>query len=94
MVESVTSQKDIPAAPYYVLSNDTFMSGWGYAKNTINTLIFPCCDWDTAKKVMEYAESRSDQNRVRICCSKPTLRAGHFYQVKTQEEYPHWYSLE
>jgi hypothetical protein len=94
MVDSVRTQKDIPTALYYVCSNDTFMSGWGYAQGLINTLIFPCDSYDEAKKVMEHAEGRSDQNWVRLCGSKPKLRAGHFYQVKTKVEYPHWYGME
>lgn len=61
--------KDIPSAPYYVLSNDSFMSDWGAARSKINTCVVPCATWDEAVAVQHYVQSRREQKRVRIACS-------------------------
>jgi hypothetical protein len=75
----------------WVLCNDSFMSGWGEARGVINTLIFPCVDLAQANIVADNARRRSDQKYVRIVSHAPRLRDGHFYQVKTIEDYPTWY---
>ena len=56
----------IPKAEYYVLSNDSFMSGWGGASGKINTCVVPCETYEEAEAVADYARSRSDQKRIRI----------------------------
>jgi hypothetical protein len=56
----------IPKAAWYVLSNDSFMSGWGYAKGKINTCVVPCLSYHQAMIVRDYVLSRKDQKRVRI----------------------------
>ena len=59
----------IPKARCYVLSNDSFMSGWGGAKGKINTCVVPCDSWEQAKAVERYVRTRSDQKRIRIATS-------------------------
>ena len=44
----------IPKAAWYVLSNDSFMSGWGYAKGKINTCVVPCLSYHQAMIVRDY----------------------------------------
>lgn len=84
---------NIPDAPYYVLSNDTFMSGWGCASGKINTLILPCDSWEEANTVATNAKTRKEQKYVRIVDKKPRLRhATHVYSVHTREEYWGWYT--
>jgi len=63
--------KSIPNAPYYVLSNDSFMSGWGYARDKINTCVVPCQTHNQARRVMRYISLREDQKRIRIINKKP-----------------------
>ena len=87
----VTSQGQIPDAPYYVTTTDRFMSGWGPAKRKDNRLIFPCESMAEAMRVDSYAKNRGDQMRVFICTSKPKVRAHHYTQVKTKDQYPNWY---
>jgi hypothetical protein len=87
-----TSQ--IPAARFYVLSNDRFMSGWGKARNMINTIVLPCRSYEEAEAVARYAKSREEQYRVRIVSRKPTLRRGVLYSVvEKPDDYSLWYSL-
>lgn len=84
--------REIPKADYYVLSNDTFMSGWGPAKNKTNTLVIPCRDYEEAQAVERYARSRTDQTRVRIVGNKPKLRPGVLYSVvQDREDFSAWY---
>jgi hypothetical protein len=92
---SVTIEKrsDIPDAPVYVLSNDSFMSGWGPARGKINTVILPCDSLEEARRVADYARSRTDQKRVRIVGDKPRLQSDttHLYSLLTKEDAPAWY---
>ena len=44
MSTMVTTAAAIPPAPYYVLSDDAFMSDWGEAAGRVNTIILPCSD--------------------------------------------------
>lgn len=74
----------IPKAKCYVLSNDSFMSGWGYAKNKINTVVVPCESLEQAKKVEKYVESRSDQKYIRITTNKPRTKQHVLYSLELE----------
>jgi hypothetical protein len=91
MSKQVKSATEIPSAPLYVLANDSFMSGWGDAKNRTNTVILPCADAEEAAKVVAYVKSRPEMKRVRTLHRKPTLRAGILYSLMTREEAPVWF---
>ena len=92
MDDQITSKAQIPDAPYYVLTNDKFMSGWGMAEHKINTLIFVCDSYKQAQIVEKNALGRTDQTRVRIVSNKPKLNnSTHYYQLKTQASYDSWY---
>ena len=92
---SVSTRREIPSAPYYVLSNDTFMSGWGHAENRVNTVILPCQSYDEAEQVAAYARGRSDQTRVRILSTKPRLQCeSHLYSLMSRDDAPAWYPDE
>jgi hypothetical protein len=64
----------IPDAPLYVLSNDTFMSGWGPARERINVCVVPVASDEEAKLVEAYMESRDDQRYIRRAHSRPRAR--------------------
>jgi hypothetical protein len=100
----VTTVREIPTAPYYVLSNDRFMSGWGRAHTSgafgnpypdrgalTNTIILPCENWTEALIVKENAERRTDQTRVRIVVNKPRLRSEHVYSLLTRLTAEWWF---
>lgn len=91
MSRIVDSRRDIPDAPYYVLANDNFMSGWGPAKGKINTVILPCESYEEVRWVEDYASSRSEMSYVRIAGEKPRLRAGRLYSLLTRENASAWY---
>ncbi len=63
------TQIAIPKAEYYVLSNDSFMSGWGQSRNPINICVVPCDTYEEAERVERYVRTRSEQKRVRIASS-------------------------
>lgn len=67
--------KEVPDAPLYIVSTDTFMSGWGAAKGKVNRCIVPCPDAETALKVKSYVQSRTDQKNVRLVINKPGGKA-------------------
>ena len=69
----ITSQRDIPPAPYYVTGTDTFMSYWGHSEGKANRVILPCDNHAEALRVAEYARSRSEMRRVNITSRKPRL---------------------
>ena len=91
MAQHVTSQSEIPKAPFYVTLTDTFMSGWGEAKNLTNRLVFPCEDMDEAIGVSEYAKSRTDTADVRIRRTKPRIHDSHYVQVMDPDDSVAWY---
>jgi len=81
LYETAADLAELPSADYYVLSNDTFMSGWGPAEHKTNVCVVPCRDYPTAQRVAEYARSRSDQKRVRIVANKPRPRRNVCYSL-------------
>jgi len=88
---TVERRSDIPDAPYYVLSNDSFMSGWGYAAGMINTVVLPCETWEEARIVERNAKARGDQKYVRIVTQKPRMKAHVLYSLHTRDDYDAWY---
>ena len=93
MARTVQHRTHIPDAPYYVLSTDTFMSGWGPARGRKNRLILPCESEDEAEDVADYARSRTDTAHVRITRQKPRLRPGYLWQVMGPTDSSAWYRL-
>jgi len=63
----------IPKADFYVVSTDSFMSGWGYSQGKDNICVVPC-NHEEVDKVYNYVLSRNDQKRVRINTAKPRNR--------------------
>jgi len=61
----------IPKAPFYVISTDSFMSGWGPASNKKNICVVPCPNRETAEIVLRYVKSRSDQKNAKITTYRP-----------------------
>ena len=89
--KTINERKQIPDAPCYVLSHDTFMSGWGDARGKQNTVILPCDSYHEAETVADNARRRTDQKRVRIVCNKPRLHDHVLYSLLTKETAPYWY---
>ncbi len=73
--------KEIPRANWYVLSNDKFMSGWGLARNKINTCVVPCESEEQAQRVYDYVESRRDQKYIRITDTPPRSKPNVIYSL-------------
>jgi len=78
---------------YYVTMTDSFMSGWGYAKNKINKLVFLCDSYEQAERVFNNAESRNEMKYINICIKYPYhLNNNKYYtQIKTIENSKNWY---
>ena len=71
---------------------DSFMSGWGHAKDKINKLIFVCSSFTEVSIVMENAKNRTDQKNINYKTTKPYYSPKkYFVQIKTKEDYPSWY---
>jgi len=60
MSEHLSQYDDLPYANYYVIGRDTFMSGWGPAKNKDNWVLFLCDDEKEAKIVGQSCSDRTD----------------------------------
>jgi len=105
MSKTIEKRSEIPTYPLYVLSNDTFMSGWGPCGDGMvahierraprifktNTIILPCETLEEAEAVAKYARSRSEQKRVRIVTNKPKVHSGVVYSLMLREEATAWY---
>ena len=91
MSNTISSRSEIPDAPFYVLSNDSFMSGWGPARNAVNTVILPCESLEQAETVYDNATDRPEQKRVRIVGEKPRIKPGHVYSLLLNDGRCYWY---
>lgn len=89
-IRDISSRKQIPDAKFYVLSDDVFFSNW-FGNGKKNTIILPCKDLEQVDKVMAYARSRTDQQRIRWVIHKPRLREGVIYSLLTPENASSWY---
>lgn len=76
----------------YVTMTDSFMSGWGLARDKTNKLVFVCDNYEEAEIVMSNAENRSDMKYVKLAIHKPRYNEEHnFVQFKTKDDYPNWF---
>jgi hypothetical protein len=91
MSTTIEERREIPTAPFYVLANDSFMSGWGPARGMTNTVILPCDTYAEAETVEHNAKARSDMKRVRIVGEKPRLRDGVLYSLMDRDDASRWY---
>jgi len=92
MSQTITSADAIPAAPYYVLSDDSFMSDWGEAEGRVNTIILPATDRDEAEVVAANARNRDEQRNVRILDRTPALSSGVIYSLMDKADAARWYT--
>lgn len=90
-----SQNKKIENKPWYVVTHDTFLSGWGKASNKSNVLVFGCDSLEEAEVVAENAKNRSDQKNVRINSQKPHFdKQSYFVQYKDKSIYPKWYEKD
>ena len=75
------SMESIPEAPYYVLSNDKCMSGWGMARSKINMCVVPCNSREMAEAVKSYVQTRPEQKYIRIVCNPPRTKSPILYSL-------------
>jgi hypothetical protein len=94
MSSQITSAKEIPNAPFYVMSNDSHFSGWGPAAGRINTLILPCYSVEELEVVLRNVEDRPEQKYVRTLTKKPTIRGAVYYNLFTKETASIWYRAD
>ena len=85
---NTNSFEDIPRAPWYVLSNDPFMSDWkhGVTEGKINTCVVPCDSYEEAEGVRAYIESRGDQKYIRINYTPPRNKSHVLYSMPRWKE--------
>ena len=67
----------------YVRMTDSFMSGWGPARDKTNVVVVACDDWRQAEAIEQAARRRPEMKRVQIVSDKPKSRAGVLYSWKT-----------
>jgi len=91
MSTTITSQSEIPSAPFYVTATDSFMSGWGPAAGKTNRVILPCESLAEAEVVEANARQRSDMKSVHICAAKPKLNRWTLYSLMDREAASRWY---
>ncbi len=92
MSTTITMTTEIPAAPYYVLTDDSFMSDWGGAEGRVNTIILPAADRDEAEIVAANARNRDEQRNVRILDRTPALSSGVVYSLMDKASAARWYT--
>lgn len=90
----VLSLDELPLAPFYVTALDTFMSGWGPARDRKNVLVIPCESEEEAAVVAANARGRSEMEQVCIHTDKPALPGAggsRLYSLLTKARSASWY---
>ncbi len=79
-------------AMYYVTMTDSFLSGWGKAKNKIAKYVLPAANREEAEVVARNARNRSEMKHVSIALNKPSYDPKQYqvsYGSKTKSK--NWY---
>ena len=77
---------------YFVTMTDSFLSGWGRAKNQTAKFIYECETYEEALIVKDNAEARKDQKYINICTTKPYYSPrSYLVQIKNKENCSCWY---
>ncbi|UGO46513.1 hypothetical protein ABINADI_196 [Bacillus phage vB_BanH_Abinadi] len=84
--------KKTPDYKYYVTMIDTFMSGWGEAKDRKNKLAFECESYEEAQIVAGNGTGREEMKWIYICANRPKQKKGELLQFKTKEEMGAFYT--
>lgn len=66
-----TLSDPIPDAECYVVSIDSFMSGWGVARDRCNVCVVPCRNMIEATRIAAWVRKRPEQKEVRVALGKP-----------------------
>jgi hypothetical protein len=93
MVETASTQSEIPEAAFYVTAIDSFMSGWGGAQGKSNVICLPCVDESQAKKAMAYMLSRPEIEKIKVSRQKPLVDVEATVSVFNPQDQPVWYGL-
>ena len=81
MIKDSRTHVVLSKVPYYVISVDRGMSGWGDMKGKINKCIVPCDTFDQAESVVRYIESRTDQEDIEIVEGEPSIEPNVEYSI-------------
>lgn len=77
---------------YYVTMTDSFLSGWGMAKDKINKLVIECDSLQEAEIVADNARRRSDMKYVNICANKPRYSSSKYHvSWHDKSSYDKWF---
>jgi hypothetical protein len=80
---------NVEDAPFYVLANDTFLSGWGEATGKINTVVVPCQTNAEIQVVADNLRGRPDMDNVHVTSTKPGSKGPRVrYSVLDRESAP------
>lgn len=92
------SVSDVPEAPLYVVSLDTFMSGWGGAEGKQNWVIVPVRSQEEAYVVYDNARARGDQKRISVVnradLARRMRQPGRVWSLISRSSSSPWYSRE
>lgn len=79
---------------FYVTMTDTFMSGWGCAKDKINKLVLECETREEAQIVADNARKRGEMKCVNICSKRPYYNPKRYHvSWHDKNEYKRWYEI-
>lgn len=90
----VLTPDELPLAPFYVTALDTFMSGWGPARDKKNRVVIPCASEEEAAVVAANARGRSEMLEVCIHTDKPSLKGAGgpvLFSLLTKQRAASWF---
>ncbi len=91
MSTTITRTADFPKHRFYILANDSFMSGWGGAKGKTNTVVLGCDSTLEASTVEQNALNRSDMRHVRCVGNPPRMRSHVVFSYMDKDDAARWY---
>ena len=71
---------------FYVSMTDTFMSGWGMAKNKTNKYVVECDTYEQAVTIERNAKQRSEMKYVNICGKKPSYGSNYLMSLNHYDD--------
>lgn len=75
---------------YYVTMTDSFMSGWGRAKDRINKFVIACDNYSQATEIAEKAHKRPEMKYIRIARNIPHYSPGRYLVSYREYREIHW----
>ncbi len=94
IIDDRRTKRDKARTVGFVVATDSFMSGWGQARNGRSIFAVPLSSWEQSDIVEANMRARSEMKRVRVVGKdwKPKLHAGDHLSIRGMEDCSRFYT--